>query len=147
MFGDIIDYKVRYTAKGNRPNVDDYWAWKIAKNHLVHLSQILIERWVIKSYIGLRFLMDELKNFKTFTTPSGWTKYEAEVWHDDHVNAMMLIGFFLWYIEWRVYEFGMDWVNMTPEWIDPDTNLYAWLNKRYTPLENVLEWTGMGFWM
>jgi hypothetical protein len=24
MFGDIIDYKVRYTAKGNRPNVDDY---------------------------------------------------------------------------------------------------------------------------
>ncbi len=147
MFWDIIDYKVWYTSKWTRPTIDDYGARKIAKNHLVHLSQILIEKWIIKAYIWLRNLMDELKNFKTIKTPAWWTKYEAEVWHDDHVNAMMLIWFFLWYVEWRVYEFWIDWQNIVPAGINPDTNLYESMWQRYIAPEKLFPGTWMWFWV
>jgi hypothetical protein len=36
-------------------------------------------------------LIEELRNFKAIDTAAGNVKYEAEVGHDDHVNAMMLI--------------------------------------------------------
>lgn len=149
MFWNIIDYKVWYTAKWTRPSIDNYWAWKIAKPHLVHLNQILIEKWILKSYVWLRWLMDELKNFKAIETASWAVKYEAEVWHDDHVNAMMLIWFFIWYIEWRIYELWIDWQNVVPEWRDPATNLYETNNYRVVrpeQLEMMLWWNVFWFW-
>ncbi len=146
LFWDIIDYKVRWTSKWKRPVIDNYWAWKVPKNHLVHLSQILIEKWLIKWRVWLKDLIDELKNFKAIDTPSGWVKYEAEVWHDDHVCAMLLIWFYMWYIEWKAYEFSMpDWYINRQEWIWEDW-LYDSTTQRVTQLEELIG-KGYNFWV
>lgn len=138
MFWDIIDYKVWWTSKWVRPAVDWYWAWKIAKNHLVHLTQILIEKWLMKGWVWLKELVDEFKNFKIIETPTGWIKYEAEVWHDDHVAAMMLIWFYMWYIEGKAYEFAIDWQVQRPEWI-AETWLYeSTTTRQLTQLEEII---------
>ena len=145
MFWDIVDYKVWYTSKGKRPIIDNYWAWKVPKNHLVHLSQILIEKWLIKWRVWLKELIDEMRNFKAIDTAAGNVKYEAEVGHDDHVNAMMLIWFYMWYIEWRVYEFSVDWFTARPEWITED-GLYEEQTKRMTVFEEVIG-KSYSFWV
>ena len=137
MFGNIIDYKVWYTSKGKRPEIDNYWAWKVPKNHLVHLSQILMEKWIMKWWIGLKELIEQLRNFKAKDTAAGNVRYEAEVWHDDHVNAMMLIGFYVWYVEWRVYDLAIDWEIIRPEWIWEDW-LYEEVAHRMETLDSVL---------
>ena len=137
MFWDIINYKVWYTSKWKRPVIDNYWAWKVPKTHLVHLSQILIEKWLLKWWVWLKDLIDELKNFKAIDTQAGNVKYEAEMWHDDHVNAMLLIWFYLWYIEWKVYEFAMDWQVVRPEGIT-DEWLYESTTSTITQFEEII---------
>lgn len=147
MFGDIVNYKVWYTAKGKRPTIDAYGAWKVPKNHLVHLSQILMEKWIMKGWVGLKELIEELRNFKAIDTAAGNVKYEAEVGHDDHVNAMMLIGFYVGYIDWKVYEFAVDWDISRGEWIT-DEWLYESTTTRW--VTNILEsvyWVWYKFWV
>jgi hypothetical protein len=70
-------------------------------------------------------LMDEIKNFKSFTTNAGNVKYEAETWHDDYVNAMMLIAFYYWHVQWKIHEIGADMnQQMIADGIDPKTRLH-----------------------
>lgn len=125
IFWWLVDYKVWYTAKWWRPTVDDYGAWKVPKSNLVHMCQILMEKNSLKADIRLVKLMDEIKNFKSFTTNSWNVKYEAESWHDDFVNAMMLISFYYWHVMWKILEIGSDWRDQQiRDWINPDTWLY-----------------------
>lgn len=146
LFGNIIDYRIWFTAHGKRPEVDSYWAWKIPKKHLVHLTQALIENNTLKAWVGLKNLMEEIKNFKMIETPSGGIKYEAEVWHDDHVSAMMLISFYLWYIEGKAYGMWMDWIVITPDGINPNTGLYESTTRRWAiNPEEVFPFMSFGF--
>lgn len=145
LFGSIIDYRIRQTPWGKRPEVDAYGAWRVPKTHLVHLTQALIEKWEIKAWVWLKNLMNEIKNFKSIETPSGYIKYEAEVWHDDHVSAMLLISFFLWYIEWRAYGIGMEWWVVAPDGIDSRTWLYESSTRRL-PIDPKEEFPFMTFW-
>lgn len=71
IFGSVVDYKIWYTSKGQRPTVDNYGAWKVPKNNLIHMSQILIEKQYIKAWVGLKKLMEELKYFKQISTNAG----------------------------------------------------------------------------
>lgn len=145
MFWDIIDYKTRWTSKGTRPVIDNYWAWKVPKNHLVHLTQILIEKWLIKWWIWLKELVDQFKTYKAIDTSSGNVKYEAEVWHDDHVSAMLLIWFYMWYIEWRIYEFAMDWQVIRPEWITDDWLYESTTRRSSMEALDTIMWKGFSF--
>ena len=125
IFGNLVDYKIWYTAQWNRPTVDDYWAWKVPKSGLVHTAQILMEKNAMKADIKLTNLMEELKYFKSFTTNAGNVRYEAEVWHDDYVNAMMLISFYYANIKWEIHNLKNDNNNiMRDRGIDPWTGLY-----------------------
>ncbi len=125
IFGGLVDYKIWYTAKWTRPNVDDYGVWKVPKSSLVHMTQILMEKDALKADIRLLKLMDEIKNFKSFTTNAGNVKYEAETGHDDYVNAMMLIAFYYGHVEGKIMDIGSDRKDqMKKDWIDPSTGLY-----------------------
>jgi hypothetical protein len=44
---------------------------------------------------------------------------------------MMLIWFYIWYIDWKVYEFSMDGETVRPEWIGDDW-LYESTTTRWT---------------
>ena len=123
IFGDIVDYKVLYTANWVRPVIDNYWCWKVPKTTLVHGTQLLMEKNMLKGVSTLSHLMDEMKYFVGYTTPSGNTKYEASTWHDDFVNAMMLISFWYNYIEWHIYKLTNE-RQISAEWINPLTGLY-----------------------
>lgn len=140
IFWDIIDYKVWYTAKGKRPEIDRYWAWKVPKNNLVHLTQILIEKWKMKAFVWLKNLMEELKYFKAITTQHWNTKYEAEVGHDDYVNAMMLIWFYYWYVKGEVHNFS-SWQEIhTIDWVDWITWLYETFSQRWEKNNGKAPW-------
>ena len=123
IFGDIVDYKVLYTANGVRPVIDNYGTWKVPKTTLVHGTQLLMEKNMLKGVSTLSHLMDEMKYFVWYTTPSGNTKYEASAGHDDFVNAMMLISYWYNYIEWHIYSLTNEKLIMQ-EWINPLTGLY-----------------------
>lgn len=123
IFGDIVDYKVLYTANGVRPVIDNYGTWKVPKTTLVHGTQLLMEKNMLKGVSTLSHLMDEMKYFVWYTTPSGNTKYEASAGHDDFVNAMMLVSYWYNYIEWHIYSLTNEKLIMQ-EWINPLTGLY-----------------------
>lgn len=123
IFGDIVDYKVLYTANGVRPVIDNYGTWKVPKTTLVHGTQLLMEKNMLKGVSTLSHLMDEMKYFVGYTTPSGNTKYEASAGHDDFVNAMMLVSYWYNYIEWHIYSLTNEKLIMQ-EWINPLTGLY-----------------------
>lgn len=128
MFGKMVTNKVWYVWTGNRPTIDDYGAWKVSKSFLVHMTQLLFERDYLKGHIWLTRLLNELPMFKAFKTPSGNTKYEAEAWHDDFVNAMMLLGFWFWFLHGKIYDEKMNYQELIdPDYhkdIDPKTWLY-----------------------
>ena len=123
IFGDIVDYKVLYTANGVRPVIDNYGTWKVPKTTLVHGTQLLMEKNMLKGVSTLSHLMDEMKYFVWYTTPSGNTKYEASAGHDDFVNAMMLVSYWYNYIEWHIYRLTNEKL-ISQEWINPLTGLY-----------------------
>ena len=123
IFWDIVDYKVLYTANGVRPVIDNYGTWKVPKTTLVHGTQLLMEKNMLKGVSTLSHLMDEMKYFVWYTTPSGNTKYEASAWHDDFVNAMMLVSYWYNYIEWHIYSLTNE-KQIMQEWINPLTGLY-----------------------
>lgn len=148
IFGDIVDYKVLYTANWVRPVVDDYWAWKTPKTTLVHGTQLLMEKNMMKWVSTLQKLMDEMRYFVGYTTPAGNTKYEASSWHDDFVNAMMLISFRYNYIEWHIYSMGKS-NEIKREWINPLTGLYEPFAMRSDIPESkrkLKKWKNYWFW-
>lgn len=148
IFGDIVDYKVLYTANWVRPVVDDYWAWKTPKTTLVHGTQLLMEKNMMKWVSTLQKLMDEMRYFVGYTTPAGNTKYEASSWHDDFVNAMMLISFRYNYIEWHIYSMGKS-QEIKREWINPLTGLYEPFAMRSDIPESkrkLKKWKNYWFW-
>lgn len=98
IFGNLVDFKVWYTNSSNRlikPEADKFGCWHVAKRDLVAMSQALIDLKKLRAYSDLPDLPDEIKRFRSFSTPHGNVKYEAVGGHDDLVNAMMLAGF--WY--------------------------------------------------
>ena len=148
IFGDIVDYKVLYTANWVRPIVDDYWAWKTPKTVLVHGTQLLMEKNMMKWVSTLTKLMDEMRYFVGYTTPAGNTKYEASSWHDDFVNAMMLVSFRYNYIEWHIYTMGKS-QEIKREWINPLTGLYEPFAMRSDIPESkrmLKKWKNYWFW-
>lgn len=148
IFGDIVDYKVLYTANWVRPIVDDYWAWKTPKTTLVHGTQLLMEKNMMKWVSTLQKLMDEMRYFVGYTTPAGNTKYEASSWHDDFVNAMMLVSFRYNYIEWHIYTMGKS-QEIKKDWINPLTGLYEPFAMRSDIPESkrkLKKWKNYWFW-
>ena len=148
IFWDIVDYKVWYTAQWARPVVDNYWARRVPKTTLVHWTQLLMEKNLLKSCNTMYKLMDEMKYFIGYTTPAGNTKYEASSWHDDFVNAMMLISFWFNYVEWHIYSMAW-WREIATEWINPITGLYEPFAQRSDiPLSkrNLKKWKNYWFW-
>lgn len=133
IFGSVVDYKIWYTSKGQRPTVDNYGAWKVPKNNLIHMSQILIEKQYIKAWVGLKKLMEELKYFKQISTNAGWFRYEAEIWHDDYVNAMLLAWFYYWFMSGRIHDVTaeMNLIKRGP-WIEQVTWLYPSITSRWS---------------
>ena len=148
IFWDIVDYKVRYTATGWRPTVDAYWAWKVPKTTLVHWTQLLMEKNMLKWVSTLNKLMDEMRYFVWYTTQAGNTKYEASAGHDDFVNAMMLISFWWNYIEWHIYTLAWG-QQISNVWINPITWLYEPFAQRSDipqSKRHLKKWTSYWFW-
>lgn len=148
IFWDIVDYKIWYTAQWARPTVDNYWARRVPKTTLVHGTQLLMEKNLLKSCNTLYKLMDEMKFFIGYTTPAGNTKYEASSWHDDFVNAMMLVSFWFNYIEWHIYSMAW-WKEIAMEWINPLTGMYEPFSQRSDiPMSkrNLKKWKNYWFW-
>ena len=149
IFGDIVDFKVLYTANWIRPVIDNYWCWKVPKTTLVHCTQLLMEKNMLKGTSTLSHLMDEMKYFVWYTTPSGNTKYEASTWHDDYVNAMMLCSFWYNYIEWHIYSLTNE-RQMQMEWVNPLTGLYEpFVARSDIPASrrNLKAWRNYWFWV
>ena len=149
IFGDIVDYKILYTANGIRPVIDNYGCWKVPKTLLVHCTQLLMEKSYLKWVSTLSHLMDEMKYFVWYTTPSGNTKYEASAWHDDYVNAMMLCSFWWNYIEWHIYTLTNE-RHIHKEGINPLTWLYEpFVMRSDIPASkrNLKAWRNYWFWV
>ena len=149
IFWDIVDFKVLYTANGVRPVIDNYWTWKVPKTTLVHGTQLLMEKNMLKGTSTLIHLMDEMKYFVGYTTPSGNTKYEASAWHDDFVNAMMLCSFWYNYIEWHIYTLTNERL-ISQEGINPLTGLYEpFVARSDIPASkrNLKAWRNYWFWV
>jgi len=149
IFWDIVDYKVLYTANGVRPVIDNYWVWKVPKTTLVHGTQLLMEKNMLKGVSTLSHLMDEMKYFVGYTTPAGNTKYEASTWHDDFVNAMMLVSYWYNYIEWHIYSLTNE-KQIMQEWINPLTGLYEpFVMRSDIPASrrNLKAWRNYWFWV
>lgn len=149
IFGDIVDFKVLYTANWIRPVIDNYWCWKVPKTLLVHCTQLLMEKSMLKWVSTLIHLMDEMKYFVWYTTPSGNTKYEASAWHDDFVNAMMLCSFWYNYIEWHIYTLTNE-RHISMEWVNPLTGLYEpFVARSDIPASkrNLKAWKNYWFWV
>jgi len=149
IFGDIVDFKVLYTANWVRPVIDNYWCWKVPKTTLVHCTQLLMEKNKLKGTSTLSHLMDEMKYFVWYTTPSGNTKYEASTWHDDYVNAMMLCSFWYNYIEWHIYNLTNE-RQISMEWVNPLTGLYEpFVARSDIPASkrNLKAWRNYWFWV
>ena len=145
MMWNIVDFKVLYTANTPRPFVDSYWAWKVSKQLLVHWMQLLMEKNLIKAFSWLIKLMDEMKYFASYTTQAWNTRYEASAWHDDFVNAMMLIWFRYNYINWNIHKLGT-WYEVRYEWVNPKTWLYEPYCARSDWSERKLKWNSYWFW-
>ena len=149
IFGDIVDYKVLYTANGVRPVIDNYGTWKVPKTTLVHGTQLLMEKNMLKGVSTLSHLMDEMKYFVGYTTPAWNTKYEASAGHDDFVNAMMLVSYWYNYIEWHIYTLTNE-KQISMEWINPLTGLYEpFVMRSDIPASkrNLKAWRNYWFWV
>ena len=149
IFGDIVDYKVLYTANGVRPVIDNYGTWKVPKTTLVHGTQLLMEKNMLKGVSTLSHLMDEMKYFVGYTTPAWNTKYEASAGHDDFVNAMMLVSYWYNYIEWHIYTLTNE-KQISMEWINPITGLYEpFVMRSDIPASkrNLKAWRNYWFWV
>ena len=145
MMGNIVDFKVLYTANAPRPTIDSYWAWKVSKQLLVHWMQLLMEKNKAKAFSWLIKLMDEMKYFTSYSTSAWNTKYEASAWHDDFVNAMMLVWFRYNYINWNIHTM---WTGseIRFEWVNPKTWLYEPFCMRSDWSERKLKWNSYWFW-
>jgi hypothetical protein len=148
IFWDIVDFKVWYTAQWARPVVDNYWARRVPKTTLVHWTQLLMEKNLLKACNTMYKLMEEMKYFIWYTTPAWNTKYEASSWHDDFVNAMMLISFWFNYVEWHIYSMA-GWKEIMMEWVNPVTGLYEPFATRSdipASKRNLKKWKNYWFW-
>ena len=102
---NIVDYKIWYTWDSSskyKPHVDDFGSWKVSKTRLVTISQLLFETKRIKINSSLVKLQEEIQTFKSYVS-NGKYKFDAIAGeHDDLVNAMMMIWFYYWYIDWKI---------------------------------------------
>lgn len=78
-FGSLIDYRVWYSGntRSPRPEMDKWGTWKYSKRDLVHTAQAMQQERIVFADGALTQLMTEMKQFKSFQTPSGNTRYEA----------------------------------------------------------------------
>lgn len=76
--------------------------------------------------------MEELKHFKQISNNSWISKYQAEVWHDDYVNAMLLIWFYYGFMSGRIHDVTaeMNVLRRGPG-IDQTTWLYPSITARW----------------
>jgi len=133
IMGNLVDVKVWYTGTSTRPEIDKYWCWKYAKKNLVHMLQILMDTKRVKAYTHLKYLIEEMRNFKMIHTSSGNVKYEAVTWHDDIVNAVMLCWFYFWFILWQFSTIQYDTDLELRSYYDQfqrNDNLYKWNYQR-----------------
>lgn len=129
---NIVDFKVWYTWDGSanhKPHVDNFWSWKVSKTRLVTTAQVLFETKAIKINSELVKLQEEIQTFKAYSTASGQVKYDAISWeHDDLVNAMMLVSFYYWFIEWNTSHITKDnnqeYKKMFQDFMNFKTNRY-----------------------
>lgn len=148
IMGNLIDYKVWYSGNTTKPEIDKYWVWHFAKKNLVHMLQILIDVKKVQAYTTLKTLIEEMKNFKMIMTPSWNIKYEAVAWHDDIVNASMLIWFYFWFILWQISTIQYD-VNQELKFaknsaLKQNANLYNEYQKRQEKIP-FLKWTNTNY--
>ena len=142
-FGALIDYKVWYTGNSSssaHPEMDKWWSWKFQKKSLVHMTQSLIDLKMLQAFNTLEWLLEELKHFKAYETASWNIRYEAVTGHDDIINAMMLCGFYFWFIAWNFHRIAKEnsaEVRQLRSQIDPTTNLvYSFAWQRVTKNDN-----------
>ncbi len=145
-FGAIVDYKLWYTSwtgTSSHPEIDKWGSWKFAKKNLVHMNQSLIDLKMLQAYNTLSGLLEELKHFKAFETASGNVKYEAVTGHDDIINAMMLCGFYFWFIAGHFHTISKENSQDIRELrrnMDPQTNLiYSFAWQRVPKNDNMLK--------
>jgi len=95
-FEDIwwVDFPIKYISWWNIRR--ERWVWLVPKELMVITVRNMFDEWLIKVNKSLKELLSEMDYFKKRQTSSWNNKYEAEVWHDDLVNAMM-ISLFSWY--------------------------------------------------
>jgi len=113
-----------------------YWSWssithtksiynevQVPKKILVEISKVVFENSKILIADNLLKLQDELDNFTEIAT----NKYEAIKGHDDYVNAMMLVIFYLYENMWLKYTVVNDIAKKT------DNGMQIWVeNNRAT---------------
>lgn len=108
IMGDMVDFKVWYNGKSNKPEMSKYGEWKYSKRLLVYMMQAQIDSGNFKAYTSLTNLAQEIKHFKQIVLASGQMAYAADVGHDDLVNAAMLVSFYFWFIIWQMYTLRYD---------------------------------------
>ena len=138
-FGTMIDHKLWYTGNSLRAEVDPKSGiWKASKKTIVNNTSILIDNKRLHAWNNLEDLLKEVSSFKKYQSASGNMKYEAEIGHDDLVNAMMLCSFYFWFICWHIYEISDNASKdnrYVAEEIDRRTNLYKPYSSRMEPVK------------
>jgi len=131
---NIVDYKIWYTwdtSSKYKPHVDDFWSWKVSKTRLVTTSQLLFETKRIKINSSLIKLQEEIQTFKSYIS-NGKYKFDAISWeHDDLVNAMMMIWFYYWYIDWKISYLAKDNDQQYRKIVKSYINKKTWRFKEY----------------
>ena len=132
---NIVDYKVWYTwdtSSKYKPHVDDFGSWKVSKTRLVTTTQILFETKRIKINSNLVKLQWEIQTFKSYVSASWHFKFDAISWeHDDLVNAMMMVWFYYWYIDWKISYLSKDNDKQYKSILGSYINHKTWRYKEY----------------
>lgn len=129
IMGDMVDYKVWYNGKSNKPEMSKFGEWKYSKRLLVLMMQSQIDSGNFRAYTSLTALMQEIKHFKQIVLASWQMAYAADVGHDDLVNAAMLVSFYFGFIIWQMYTLRYDSDRELKEMRD-------WLRKNWNLLES-----------
>jgi len=137
----IVDYWVQFTWTWD-------WSWNqkgfyvSSKRHLVEMTALVLDKWVLNISSNHWALIDQLKNFVKITwTKSLVAKYQGK-WssHDDLVDSLLLCVFYivtiLWLTEAKDWEdYWTEFDNLKEQSYNEDN--YSNSNHTYNNLSNV----------
>lgn len=97
----VIDYWVQFVWQWDW-NWNNKWFYVSSKRHMVEMTQLLLDKWILKIQSNLFKLIEQMKNFVKITwTRSLIDKYQGKgKTHDDLVDWLMMCCFAIVTILW-----------------------------------------------